>query len=453
MVINDAIEHYHDLLAHDAAATQQVMQEALSEHKLFFGQVPVCRVLRPHFYSRDNWEYLARRTKLILGAFAKAHAATMEDAALREQLDLEPYEEQLFSLDRAAKIDVPWSSSRLDAFYRPETGYLRFVEYNAETPAGIGYGDKLTDMFWSLPVMQEFRKRFDVARTYGLPQLLGVLLRGYRDWGGTEHPQIVIADWQDVPTLNEHRITAEFFESQGYKTMMADPRSLEYHNNKLWYKDFRVDILYKRVLVSELVNRAGMDSPVLRALRSNAVFMTNSVSAKLLAKKASLAFLSDEQNANLFNVDERAAIQAHIPWTRRVKDRSTYYQGREIDLLPYIKDNRDQFVIKPNDEYGGTGVVIGWEATDEEWSAAIQRALLQPHVVQERVTIIERDFPMMIDGKLDISPRFVDADPYVFYGTEVGGCLTRLSSATLLNVTAGTGSVVPMFLVGHKTDA
>jgi hypothetical protein len=39
----------------------------------------------------------------------------------------------------------------------------------------------------------------------------------------------------------------------------------------------------------------------------------------------------------------------------------------------------------------------------------------------------------------------------VFNGKTVYGCLTRLSSLALLNVTAGGGSVVPTFVI-HKKD-
>jgi uncharacterized circularly permuted ATP-grasp superfamily protein len=448
-MITDAINHYHELLAPIAEATQAAMNHELDTRRLYFGKNPVCRVLRPHFYFPDHWEYLVRRTRLVLSAFAKMHHAAMRDPDLRAQLYLEPYEEELFVTD-LDRVSVPWSSSRLDAFYRVETGYLRFVEYNAETPAGIGYGDNLTDAFMSLDVMKQFEERYNVFRTYGMPQLLGVVLRGYADWGGTVKPQIAIVDWQDVPTRNEHEITREYFEKHGYSTICCDPRELELRGDKLYHGDFRVDIIYKRVLISELVARAGMDSAVVRAVRAGAVFMTNSFSAKLLAKKASLAVLSDERNGHLFDVEERSAIEQHIPWTREVIDRPTIYEGREIDLLPYVSDNRDRFVIKPNDEYGGAGVVIGWECDQEAWDRAIQTALNNPFVVQERVTIVERDFPQMIDGRLDVSPRFVDTDPYIFYGQEVAGCLTRLSSAALLNVTAGTGSVVPMFLIAPK---
>ena len=53
---------------------------------------------------------------------------------------------------------------------------------------------------------------------------------------------------------------------------------------------------------------------------------------------------------------------------------------------------------------------------------------------------------------LDINNRLVDADPFIFQGRTVNGCLTRLSTVALLNVTAGGGSVVPTFLVDKIDD-
>ena len=40
----------------------------------------------------------------------------------------------------------------------------------------------------------------------------------------------------------------------------------------------------------------------------------------------------------------------------------------------------------------------------------------------------------------------VDTAPYVAYGGNVDGCLTRLGTASLLNVTAGGGSQTPTFI-------
>lgn len=449
-MILEAVQRYHDLLTPQMAAeTHGTLQAGLRARGLYFGERPLCRVLRPYFYLQDDWNYLKSETEVLLSAFAKAHAACMDDSSLRAQLDLEPYEEELFVLDR--DIEVPWTTSRLDAFFKTDERSLAFVEYNAETPAGIGYGDLLAEAFMELDIMRQFQRHYEIHSFPGMGHLLGALLFGYKKWGGQENPQIAIVDWREVPTLNEHEIIRDYFEKNGYRTILADPREMEYRDGHLWVRDFRVDLVYKRVLYSELIQRMGIDNPIVQAVRDHAVLMTNSFSAKLLAKKASLAFLSDEQNHFLFDDQERRVIAEHIPWTRRVGERKTTYQGREIDLLPFIVENRERLVLKPNDEYGGKGVVIGWETSSDGWEAALRDALTTPFVVQEKVKLVYRDFPMLLDdGSLNISPRFVDADPYIFYGKTVGGCLTRLSSVTLLNVTAGGGSVVPMFVLEKK---
>jgi hypothetical protein len=66
--------------------------------------------------------------------------------------------------------------------------------------------------------------------------------------------------------------------------------------------------------------------------------------------------------------------------------------------------------------------------------------------VQERVTIAYEPYPAFVDGQVVIADRLVDSDPYLF-GTTVHGCLCRLSTVTLLNVTAGGGSTVPVFVI------
>ncbi len=445
----EAIERYHDMLDDQLAAdTSADLYARLKPLGLYFGDRPLCTVIRPHFYLADQWQYLKSETEVLLSAFSRAHQACMVDADLRAQLDLEPYEENLFNVDIGTA--VPWTTSRLDSFFVTAERSLRFVEYNAETPAGMGYEDVLSELFMTLEPMKRFLKDYAIQTMPMLGKLLAVLMRGYREWGGQNMPQIAIVDWGHVPTLNEHVIIARYFERHGMRVILADPRALEYKNGSLWKDDFRIDMIYKRVLCSELIHQTGMDNPIVQAVKDHKVFMSNSFGAKLMAKKASLALMSDERNNHLFNNDQLRAINAHIPWTRRIAERKTLYEGREVDLIPFVAENRDRFVLKPNDEYGGKGVVIGWEASAEDWNTTLKEALNNSYVVQEKVTVIYRDFPSYINGKLDISERFVDANPYVFDGHSVHGCLTRLSSVALLNVTAGGGSVVPTFLLQKR---
>src|SRR5262249_17076968 len=151
-------------------------------------------------------------------------------------------------------------------------------------------------------------------------------------------PRTAIVDWRDVPTYSEFLLFQDYFERQGLECAIVDPRDVTYDGTTLRGPAGPIDLIYKRVLVTELVEREGMDSAVLRAVRDRNVCMVNPASCKILHKKSSLAVLHDEQNAYLFDDDERKAIAASIPWTRVVSERRTTVGGATVDLVPYIAD-------------------------------------------------------------------------------------------------------------------
>ena len=81
---------------------------------------------------------------------------------------------------------------------------------------------------------------------------------------------------------------------------------------------------------------------------------------------------------------------------------------------------------------------------------SVEAALQLPYVVQERIVIPSEPYPSFIDGRVQFINRMQDTAPFVFYGQFVDGCLTRLSTVDLLNVTAGGGSTVPTFVVERR---
>src|SRR5262249_50692496 len=102
---------------------------------------------------------------------------------------------------------------------------------------------------------------------------------------------------------------------------------------------------------------------------------------------------------------------------------------------------------KPNDDYGGKGIVLGWTVDQARWEEAVQTALQTPYVAQERVTLPAEPFPAWVEGKLHVGERMLDTAPYVAQGEVVDGCLTRIATDPLLNVTAGGGSTVPTYVI------
>ena len=322
---------------------------------------------------------------------------------------------------------------RLDSFFADE---VRFVECNAESPAGMAYSDNLAAVFAGLPVMKSFRRSFPGRfRPTRRPQLQS-MLRAFTQWGKGTKPVIAIVDWEGLPTAPEFEMFKAYFEESGVKTVICDPRALELRRGKLYAGPTAVNIVYRRVLTSELLARADETRALRDAYIAGKVCVVNSFRAKLLHKKMSLALLSDPRYERIYSARQRAAISRHIPWTRRVRP----------ELAEEIARRRETLVLKPNDEYGGKGVVLGWTVDQAEWETTIDVATTQSYVVQEAVEIPRVSFPVALDEDVRYLDLAVDLDPYLFDGRPAG-FMTRVSAAALLNVTAGAGSVVPTFVL------
>ncbi len=446
--LRETIDHYHSLLDPETAhETHEHLTEQLQRRGLFFGDRPLSTVLRPRFIHPDQYRALQVAIHAVMPAFQKIYHAAMTDAGFRTKFRLNEWEQELIQVDPG--FETPSPTARMDTFFDEETA-LWLTEYNAETPAAIAYTDILTEVYYGLPVMREFSKHYEMRPLFGRHLMLHTLIDCYRQWGGKERPCIAILDWKEVPTYSEFILFHDYFELQGYDCVIADPREVTYENGRLMVDGKQIHLIYKRVLISELVERGGLDHPVVRAVRDHAVCMVNPFRCKILHKKASLAVLSDETEADLFTAGERAAIERYIPWTRLLEERHTLYKGERVDLLPFLAMNKNDFVIKPNDEYGGKGVVLGWEVDSAEWEAALKTALVEPSIVQKRVPLPTIPYASWVDGNVEIYDRMIDTNPYIWYGNYVDGCLTRLSTADLLNVTAGGGSVVATFVVDKR---
>jgi uncharacterized circularly permuted ATP-grasp superfamily protein len=430
--LKDPVAAYHALLEDErmAAASAELLAAGQRERHLMFGERPLCVCLRPQLMTRKRYEQAVAAAQGVHGALRALEKAILKDDELRRELGLEPEEERLAMVDPGFRHSSP--SVRLDSFFADE---VRFVEYNAESPAGMAYSDNLAAIFSRLPVWKAFRKQFRGAFMPTRRHQLRSMLNAFRQWGKDATPVIAIVDWEGLPTAPEFEMFKAFFEAAGVKTLICDPRALELRRGRLHAQGKAVNLVYRRVLTSELLAR-GDDTRVLRdAYVAGAACVVNSFRAKLLHKKMSFALLSDPRYARLYTPAQRAAIRRHIPWTRKVRP----------ELAEDIARRRETLVLKPNDEYGGKGVILGWTVSQPDWEAAITVATTQRYVVQEAVQIPHVPFPVALDG-LRYLDLMVDLDPYLFDGRP-GGFMTRVSAAALLNVTAGAGSVVPTFVV------
>jgi glutathionylspermidine synthase len=299
--VEDLIKQLDDLIVADTTLGPALFEElrvAQRELGLLQGDRATCPFLRPHVMPRAQYETIKRAAEILAVAFEKIAIGALSDQTLMAFMALTPAEEE------AARIEPRYSrlcvSSRLDA--HPNAKGFQFLEYNAESPAGVGDQMQLEKILFRLPALTRFLE----TNSHWLPQphraLLRSLLKAYREWGGEEDkPRIAIIDWKGVPTSSEFRVLKDYFVAEGFPALIADPHDLEFNGDYLSVDGFRIDIVYKRVVIHEFLNEFGLNHPLVHAYRLGRVCMANSFRTKLAHKKATFAVLSDPAYQYLFD--------------------------------------------------------------------------------------------------------------------------------------------------------
>jgi Circularly permuted ATP-grasp type 2 len=448
------------LQTEDPRALSTRLADRMRARRLHFGGRLLCPFLRPFFLDAADEERVRHAAETLWALGERVARAALQDRGLLAQFGLTDAEIRLAEMDPG--YATASTSARADAFVLP--GSLQFAEYNGESPAGAGYSQGLAETFADEPLMVRFREQADARMYRPVEQLLEALVASYREWGGRASPPLMaIVDWREVPTFSEFELLRDAFTSLGVPTIIADPRELEYRAAVsksgddrsrfapgLYADGRRIDLVYRRVLTNDIVARPDDCRALVAAYAHRAVCVANSLRCKIPHKKAFFAVLTDERNADRFSDEERRLIRRHVPWTVMVSDARVTREGQSIDLLPYLRRHRDRFVVKPNDEYGGSGVTLGWEATEAGWDTVLARAVAEDRawVAQEKIAVRREAFPMCDGGSLVMRDMLIDLAPYVFRG-RLAGFLTRLSASGLANVTSGGGQV-PAFVIRSR---
>ena len=451
-MLKNAVAYYHELLKDFdlAESSRQTLDEGLEDARLIFGGRRLTPYLRPHFVTQADWNRTKAICETIWNALQKVKDAAIENGELLEELGITGIERELVEIDPKYQFVSP--NARLDSFLT-ENSYS-FVELNGESPAGVAYADSATEIFMNLPVMKKFCEKYEVETLEGRSKMLAVLLGCYEEFLGhkpEKSPVIAIVDLKDLPTQKEFELFKDYFEENGYTALICSPDELEFDGKYLVYKGVTIDIVYKRLLVNEYLPIIDSAPALLEAYRAGAVCMVNSFRSKIVHKKAIFAVLTNENYAHLFSEAELDAIKKHVPWTRKFREEQTEHYGEQINLVEWTRQNSNKLVLKPNDDYGGHGIYIGWASTAEEWTDAIKLALENgDYLVQERVQTSREEFPMLDSaGNFQMIEQLVDLDPLLFNGI-VGSAFTRLSTTELANVSSG-GGMVPTFIISEKS--
>ena len=441
---HDAIGCYEGLLAQrHRASTVDGLAQAHHRRAMFYPDGRRwCTVLRPCLVGRAFHERAQRAALLVARAVAQVTERLLADRRLRAAIGMPPY------LDAALEIDREGGNAslmaRLDGFV--EGGEIRFIEYNAE-PGGMASAKEVESAFAALPIAREFADLRPFASFDPAELALDALLRDAARAGRAGPPAIAVLRVGAGMVQSAKLRWLPYAASRGCRVFVVGPEECEVGDAGVVVEGVAIDLLAIADWGAVFAPSDAMRR-LLRCVARGDVRTLNGIS-RVVAGTSKVLFevLTSRAYAHFFDTDTAQALARHVPWTRWVRDAATDRGGREVDLMRFIEDTRADLVLKPGNDKGGEGLVIGADCDDAAWRDARARAQLRPTVVQERVALPRQSFPVVgDDGAIAHDDLIWDYNPYVWNGDVAAGALVRASRSP--NLSAGTGSVTPLWVVG-----
>ncbi len=417
----------------------------LDSHDVVFDGHTIPFVLMPHFVSPRQVGRVRRAVECLSRVLNRFCDAYPDDARLRDELALPSTEDALVRIDPG--FTRPMRICRLDAFL---SGYdVKFLEFNADSPAGIGYTDVLHDGLRRFIRLPRVEAEFERAYSPMLPLLVETLLDAYAERRSSrpelpERPQMALVDKPASPSVPEFRIVCQAARAAGIEAAIGTTDELDYNGSVLRVRGEPAHLVYRRVLVDDL-----REGDLTAAARDGSICLVNPPRARVANNKKLFALLDDPRFAHLVRQDEAEVIAETIPWTRILRPGRVTYGQWVVDLLAFVSDNRQRLVLKPASEYGGHGVSLGIETDQNEWDRIIAaHSECGDYVVQEYVPVPEEMFPTVEDGHVQMRLKRFNINPFGI-GGRYGGMITRISDRAVINVSAG-GGLLPSVVGRHK---
>ncbi|MFD7131931.1 hypothetical protein [Streptomyces sp. NPDC059894] len=170
---------------------------------------------------------------------------------------------------------------------------------------------------------------------------------------------------------------AEMMRGLGLPLTLGELDTLTEQNGRLRLDGDPLDVVLRFFTVDDLCadpSSAARAELAFRAHEEGRAVLWTPMDSSLYSNKGALALLSDPATA--FTPAERALTDRLLPWTRLLADGpptpGPTPKETVTDLLSFCREHRTQLLLKPLRDFGGTGVIPGWERDPDDWARLLQ---------------------------------------------------------------------------------
>lgn len=342
----------------------------VSKSNAIYKGTPVPFLYIPKFFDEKEILTFNKIIENIVYLVNKTVRLYMENEDIRALYNFDPRLDELIRIDHGYKANVPMG--RFDIFYYGEGDY-KFCELNTDGSSAMNEDMVLGKILSDSLVFKELREQYQINSFELFDTWVKEVQQIAREYGITkEKPTLAIVDFISNEPSVEFEEFQKRFNEKGFNCIIVDPREIEYKEGKMYYNNQVIDIVYRRLVTKDLMERYDEITEFIQGIKANNTCIIGSIKSQIVHTKLFFKILHDPAFQKYLLEEEVEYIEKHIPYT-------DYLNNPTRDLI----EGKDRYIIKPIDNYASKGVYAGKDYSSDQWVKKIENLSGKNYLFQE----------------------------------------------------------------------
>lgn len=410
--------------------------EAVANSTAIYKGEPVPFLYEPIFYTQSDVERFNEIGRILISITNKVTQKYIESPEYRKKFGYSKLLEELILVDQGYDINVP--IGRFDIFYGGNDDF-KFCEFNTDGSSAMNEDNTLARILLQSKAVKKMREKYDIEYFELIYKWVDESIDIFKKYNkAISRPNVAIVDFKESGTPYEFEEFKKAYIKRGYRAEIVDPRELKYIDGKLYYEDMNIDMIYRRIVTREFIEKSSEISDLIEAYRDGAVCMIGSMKSQIMHNKIIFKILYDEDTLEFLADEERNFIKKHIPYTEEFKGSRSVYEK--------VLNHKDEYILKPKDSYGSKGVYAGKDFTYEDWSKKLDEVFGKDYLFQEFFEPYKTKFVVFEDGELKIK-EFGTITGLFLYNEKFAGLYTRVGENSIISGLHGYYTVPNLLVI------
>lgn len=383
---------------------------------------PVPFLYHPMFFTEEDVKKFEDIVDTLMSITNKVTERYLTSREFRKKFEYSSLLEELILIDNGYDIYVP--IARYDLFYGGDDNF-KFCEFNTDGSSAMNEDNTIGKILLETEALKEFGKSYKLSLFELIDSWVDDIISIYNKWSDKgDKPNVAIVDFKESATTAEFEVFKNAFIKKGYNAIIADPRDLRYRDGNLYFNDYRIDLVYRRIVTFELIEKAEEIPDFIEAYRNKAFCCVGSLRSQIMHNKIIFKILHDEDTLEFLSEKEREFVKEHIPVTGLFKG--------DRDVFEKVLYNKDKYIMKPYDLNASRGVYAGKDLSFEEWKRKLEESWNKDYLYQEYFEPYTREHVVFEDDELKVE-SFKSIIGLYIYKEKFAGIYTRVGKLSIIS--------------------